>query len=372
MGTQIDNIIVVNEQEIITQSIDGYFKNIAIISQFENASLLDGYTFSTDGYEEFTSLAGIAEIFPTTHEVYKIAQKIFAQKTNLGVNKSALEKLAVIQVLSTDSTIESALTRIAYADAYQWVLASEDAEDILSASNYFLDKRKILHCQTSDADVLTDTVGNIAESLYDGGYTRTALWYHDADEYSLAGAVSAVLANATPGTNNGRYNKVSGITVDSFTESQETKLDGNYVNYYTNFIGQAGTYMTRPLVANAYLSSNTKIQKQIILDRIILNLQSAGMDALQMQIGYDDRGGAVLEAKLSAVLRQLQIEGLIKADSLDDDGNKLKGQTLTVLTVATTKSNFASYYAQQIFVVSSFVYLNLNADGVQINLGYEV
>jgi len=372
MSTDIDNIIIVNETEIITTSIDGYFKNIAIISEFENAALLDSHVFSTDGYEEFTTLAGIAEVFPTTHEVYKIAKKLFAQKTNTGVNKSAMQKLAVLQIKSTDSSIEAGLTRIAYGDAYQFILASEDKEDILSASEYFLDKRKILHCQTSDADVLTDTAGNIAETLHDGSYKRTALWFHEADEYSLAGAVSAVLACVTPGKNNGKYNKVSGITIDTFADSQKAKLDGNFVNYYTYFIGQAGSYMTRSLIASSFLADGTKIQKQIILDRIILNLQSAGMDALQMQIGYDDRGGAILEGKLCAVLRQLQNEELIKADSLDDEGNKLTGQKLNVLTVAQTKKDYASLYATQIFVASAFVYLDLNADAVQINLGYEV
>ena len=372
MSIDIDSIIIVNESEIIVTSIDGYFKNIAIISAFENASLLDGYIFSTDGCEVFTNLTGIAQIFPTTHEVYKIAQKIFAQKVNLGVNKSALQELAVIQIKTTDSSIEAGLSRVGYADAYQFVLASEEAEDILSASNYVLDKRKILHCQTSDADVLSNTTGNVAELLKDGGFNRTALWFHNADNYSLAGAVSAVLAPAVPGKNNGKYNKVSGITFDTFTSNQIANLDANYVNYYTNFIGQAGKYMARTLIASAKMASGEKIQKVIIIDRIVLGLQSAGMDALQMQIPYDDRGGAILEGKLKAVLRQLQIQELIKADSLDDDGNKVKGQVLSVLTTAQTKKDFASKYAEQIFVCPAFVYLALNGDGVEINLGYSV
>ena len=233
-------------------------------------------------------------------------------------------------------------------------------------------KRKILHCQTSDADVLTDTAGNIAETLHDGGYNRTALWFHSADEYSLAGAVAAVLAPAVPGKNNGKYNKVSGITFDTYTATEIAKLEGNNVNYFTPFISEVGKFDERILIASAKMMSGEKIQKIIIIDRIVLSLQSAGMDALQMQIGYDDRGGAILEGKLKAVLRQFQVSELIKADSLDADGNKVKGQTLTVLTVAQTKQDFASKYAEQIFVAPAFVYLNLNGDGVEINLGYSV
>ena len=126
------------------------------------------------------------------------------------------------------------------------------------------------------------------------------------------------------------------------------------------------------MTAGGYLTNGEKIQKQVILDRVILNLQSAGMDALEMKIPYDDRGGAILEGKLTAVLTQLQNEELIKADSVDDAGFVTKGQTLRVLSVAETKKNFPSYYATQTFIVQAFIYLALNAEFVQINLGYSV
>ena len=122
MSTNIDNIVIVNEMETITTSVDGYFKNLAIVAEFENAALLNSHVFSTDGYEVYESLAAVAQVFPTTHIVYKYAQDAFTQKANTGVNKSALEKLIVVQIKSTDSSFEAGLTRIGYADAYHWVL----------------------------------------------------------------------------------------------------------------------------------------------------------------------------------------------------------------------------------------------------------
>ena len=371
MSTNIDNIVIINEMETVTTSIQGYFLNEAIVAEFENAALLNSHVFSTDGYEVYESLAAVAQVFPTTHIVYKYAQDAFTQKANTGVNKSALEKLIVVQIKSTDSSFEAGLTRIGYADAYHWVCASNDAEDIESFTAYFADKRKIPHAQTSDADVLTDTTGNIAETLVDAN-KKCALYYHSVNDEGLHAAQAAIHCFGTPGRIAGFYDKPSGITVDVLTDTQKTKLDGNYVNYYTPFIGQAGSYMSRNLTAGGYLTNGTKIQKQVILDRIILNLQSAGMDALQMKIPYDDRGGAILEGKLKAVLRQLQQEELIKSDSTDDDGEVLKGQELKVLSIAQTKKDFASYYAAQTFVVQATVYLALNAEKVVINLGYEV
>jgi len=371
MATQIDNIIIVNEQEVVTTSIDGYFKNLAIVAEFENAALLNSHIFSADGYEIYESLNAVAEVFPTTHIVYKYAQDAFTQKANTGVNKSAMEKLAVIQMKSTDSSFEAGLNRVGYADAYHFVCASNIEEDIISFATYFADKRKIPHAQTSDEDVLTDTTGNIAETLADAS-VKCALYYHSTNDEGLHAAQGAIHCFGTPGRIAGFYDKPSGITVDILTDNQKTKLDGNYVNYFTPFIGQAGSYMSRNLTAGGYLTNGTKIQKQVILDRIILNLQSAGMDALQMKIPYDDRGGAILEGKLKAVLRQLQQEQLIKIDSVDEDGEVLKGQELKVLSIAETKKDFNSYYAAQTFVVQASVLLALNAEKVVINLGYEV
>jgi hypothetical protein len=104
MSTDWDNIVDINFKEIITTSIDTYFKREVIVAEFENAALLNSHIFSTDGYELYESLDDLVEVFPTTHIVYKLGQDAFDQKTNIGMNKSSLERLIVIQVKSTDSS----------------------------------------------------------------------------------------------------------------------------------------------------------------------------------------------------------------------------------------------------------------------------
>lgn len=382
MSTNIDNIIVVNEQEIITTSIDGYFKNLAIVGRFENDSLLKGKTFSPDGYEEYQSLAGVGEIFPTTHQVYKCARDVFTQKTNTGMNKSAVERVAICQVLSTDASIEEALIRIGYTDAYHWVLVSNDDGDIESFMGYFADKRKMPHAQTNEAEVLTDgkvtkevegqqqEFDNIAKILADKK-AKGVLYYHKETDQFLNGAMGAIHCFGTPGRIAGVFDKPTGIAKDTLTDNEKSKLDTNNVNYYTPYIGQAGSYMTRVLTAGGNMCNGDEIQQQVILDRIILNLQSAGMDALEMKIPYDDRGGAILEGKLKAVLRQLQNEELIASDSLADDGTLKKGQTLEVLSRETVKQQYASKFAEKCFVVRATAEIALNAKKVEINLVYQ-
>ena len=383
MSTQIDNIIVVNEQEIILTSIDGYFRNLAIVNKFENSTLKTGKTFDTSGVEVYESLAGIAEKFPTTHNVYKAAEKVFAQKLNTGMNKSAVEKVAVCQILSTDSNVKEGLTRIGYPDAYHWIYVGGGDDDIESFVEYFADKRKIPHVQTNEAEVLTDAkvkktdgmdaqteVDNIAKKLKDKS-AKAVLYYHKLDDEALNGAVAAIHCFGTPGRIAGVFDKPSSITKDVLTEPQQEKLDGNFVNYYTDYIGQAGSYQTRTMTAGGKMSNGEETQLQVILDRIILNLQSAGMDALEMKIPYDDRGGVLLEGKLKAVLKQLQNEELISADSLADDGTLQKGQTVEVLSRETTKREYPSFFAEKCFIAKATAEIALNAKKVTIYLAYQ-
>lgn len=385
MSTNIDNIIIVNEQEIITTSIDGYFKNLAIVARFEADELKTGATFPESGYEVYESLPAVAEKFPTTSRVYKCAKDVFAQKVNTGMNKSAVEKVTICQIKQADASIEDGLNRIGYADAYHWVLVhpiGEDADpdaDILSFGAYFSDKRKIPHAQTSEEEVLSDTqiqpesgdpYDNVAKKLKDAN-TKIVLYYHSADSEFLNGAMGSMHCFGVPGRIAGVFDKPTGITKDDLSDTEKSKLDGNYVNYYTPYIGQAGSYMTRVLTAGGNMSNGNPIQEQVILDRIILNLQSAGMDALEMKIPYDDRGGALLEGKLKAVLKQLQNEELIAADSLADDGTLKKGQTVKVLSRQTVKEQYASKFAEKCFVVQATAEIALNAKKVEINLVYQ-
>lgn len=371
MTTNIDGIIIVNEQELILTDIDSYFKNLAIIAEFVDGDLIAGKTFPVSGYAEYETLQALGEIFPTTHQVYKDASKVFAQRTNTGVNKSNVEKVIVVQIKATDTDFQAGLVRVGYADAYHWITTSRVADDIESASEYFLGKRKRFYAQTSDADVLTDTAGNIAETLNDGGYTQTSLFYHAIDTESLAGAVASIMCHNPVGSIKASMNKPSGITVDTITSAQETALNANNVNYYCYYkSGTGGSQMSRTGTVNGLTADGESIQKKLILDIIILNLQNAGMDALFSQIPYSDLGGGVLEEKLTAVLIQQQRNGLIAPDSNDEDGNFLLGLGLDVLTMAYTKANYPSLYASKTFKVKADITLALGAEKVEIDLGY--
>lgn len=370
VSTNIDTIVDINEVEVITTSIETYFKRVAIVAEFENAALLDSHVFDIDGYEEYESLAAVGVVFPTNHIVYKLAQDVFAQKANTGMNKSSLEKLIVIQIKSTDSSFETGLTRIGFADAYHFVCGSFVADDIESFVSYLSDKKKMPHAQTADADVLTDTAGNIAETLADAN-SKCMLYYHSDSTEGLHAAMASIHCFSTPGRISGFYDKPTGITADTLTDAQKGKLDGNYVNYYVPYIWQTNNIGARTLTAGGYMTNGDLVQARVILDRIEMNLQSASMDAFEMKVPYSDKGGTVLEGKLKAVLRQVQTEGLIDDDIADSEGVQ-KGQEIKVLTIKETQTDYASYYAEQKYVAQAKFRIVVNGRSVVINITYSL
>jgi hypothetical protein len=369
----IDNIVEVLEQERTYTSIDSLFKSIALVFEFDDTYLNAGKTFDVAGYETYTTLTEVAVKFPTTTEVYKSAKAVFDQAANTGVNKSNVERVFVVQKKSTDASYEAGLNRvfttIAPLDAYWIIPVTRTKAQIESVVDWVTSKRKICNYQSSDADLLTSASTDIATGFKNDNENRACGWYHSTNTQDLAAAVASIMCSARPGDRAAFYKTPTGITVDTITSTQEGYLDGKYCNYFNKLFAYE-TYLQRSLTYNGLVASGDKVQKILQIDRMVLMLQSASMDALVQDIPYDDRGGSTLAAYLTAVLRQLQNESIISADSKDSDGKVVQGFTCEVLTVADTQTNYLSLYSAQKFKVFIEVYLALTAEKVSMELEY--
>lgn len=101
--------------------------------------------------------------------------------------------------------------------------------------------RKILAVQCADSDILTDTAGNLAETLEAAGYNRTFLIYN-LDNFDFANA--AWLGKQfpkDPGSSTWAFKSLSGVTVDALTDTQIAAIESNDANHYTNTKGLAMT-----------------------------------------------------------------------------------------------------------------------------------
>lgn len=374
MAKSISNIVTITTTEITVTDIDSYFRNIAIVHAFEDADLVTGQTFSSAGYEEYETLDAVAVKFPTSSVVYLWAADAFAQKVNSGINGSTFEKLVIIQKKTTDTTYLSALTRVAYEDAY-WVIPITDVvEEVESVYAWVSTKYMQMHTQDDSSNILDagdDT--DIASTLADATATRAAVWYHDDETEGLASSMIAILSTANPGDKAGFYKEPSNITVDTITDAGLTSLDNKYVNYYTYLKGGAGTYSGRNRTFNGTIVDGSKIQKLLQNDRILLTLQTRGMDVLDRDIPYDNRGVAELEGEIKDVLYSFQVNEIIKEQFfVDRNGNTANGYSVKVYTMEDTRTGFPSEYAAQKFVVEIDYLLALTAEKITIDIEFSV
>ena len=368
---QQDDIIIIKTEESIETSILDYFLNIALVTEIDTTDLVADATFSSSGTETYASLSAVAEKFTTASKIYKIARDVFNQESNFGINQSNLKELVIIKKEDGDKTFEDCLNRVGYNNSYFIILNPVQDSDLESVNNWVSSKRKLLLAQTNTADVLSDVSTDIASILKNKKATRTALYYHGLnDEENLAGAIASILASYPVGGKSASYKKPTGITIDKLTDTQEKYLANKNVNYYVHYIGGAGEYSTRALTSdNGVTSSGDEIEKIIAVDRIVLSLQSALMDALEQDIPYDDNGGTIVYGKVVKVLTQLKNEGILAEDSIDDETGELdKSFTIYVPTRATLKKQYPDQFKQKAFIIK--VTANLAGTGKKVYLTF--
>lgn len=369
---QQDDVIIIRTVENITTSILDYFLNIALVTEISEADLLPDVTFSSAGIEEYASLDGVAEKFATTSKIYTIAKTVFNQKTNNGINQSNMRRLVIIEKKSTDVSFEDALNRVGYKNSYFVLVNNTNDTDIVSANNWVGQYRKLLFAQTTSADVVSDNTNDIASVLKKQNAGRCALYYHLLDREALNAAIASILASYPIGGKSASYKKPTAVTVDNLSDTEEGYLANKNVNYYVPYIGGAGDYSTRYLTSdNGVTLSGDEIEKVIAIDRTILSLQAGLMDALEQDIPYDDIGGTIVYNKINGIFSELKRDGLFAEESVDEEtGELIKSYTIKVLSRATVKKYYPTYFAQKMFIVECTIELAGTGKKVMLTLAY--
>ena len=375
---QQDDIIEIKTVESISTSILDYFLNVALVTPVAETTsettgdLIEGQTFSADGYEEYASIQALAEKYLTTSPIYKIGSSVFTQKNNNGVNQSNLRRFIVIEKQDSDESFLDALNRVGYKNAYFTLVNQTGDADVMSTGDWVQNQRKLLFAQTSSDDIFGDTGGDLASLLKESNYTRTALYFHADDTESLAGAIASILAGYPIGAKGASYKRPSAITVDKLTDAQESTLTDKNANFYVPFIGGAGDYSTRYLTsANGTTAGGEEIEKMIAIDRIVLSLQAGLMDALEEDIPYDDNGGTIVYGKVNKVLASMRTDGILATDSTDETTGEMdKSYTIHVVPIATVKREYYDYYARKEFIVKCTMNLAGVAKRIAVTLAY--
>lgn len=138
-----------------------------------------------------------------------------------------------------NNSVANDLSAAALADQdwYCALLTSRTKLDIMTAAAWIETRRKIFLACNADADVKTNTAGNVAAELKAKGYSRTSyFWSADqanGPEAALAGRCLPLAA----GSETWKFKDLVGITPDIIDDTTLNNFKLNNVNNYRTFAG---------------------------------------------------------------------------------------------------------------------------------------
>jgi len=151
-------------------------------------------------------------------------------------------------LLTQDDTTTDAGVAADYAaikaednDFYGVLMTSASTLEAIALAAAVEADRKILGLSTSDSDVLSDTAGNLAESLEASGYDRTYLiWNLDNYDYAAAAWMGKQFPK-DPGSSTWAFKSLAGVAVDVLSDTQLGNIEANDANHYTETKGLSMT-----------------------------------------------------------------------------------------------------------------------------------
>lgn len=122
-------------------------------------------------------------------------------------------------------------------DFYGVMMTSSATLEIIALAAAVEADTKLFVAQSADSDILSDTAGNLAESLNTSAYNRTALVYNqDNFDYANAAWMGKQLSK-DPGSSTWAFKSLAGVAVDSLSDSEISNIESNEANHYTTTKG---------------------------------------------------------------------------------------------------------------------------------------
>lgn len=345
-----------------------FFSSCAYIGDFTSSDLKTSVPPS--GYFVLASAEDVANNFVETSQYYKDLTAIFTQNGNTRPNQGSVKKVICFQKTEDHTTWGDAFDALhtANGDWSQIAISSRDKTAILAiaAKVEAVSGGRLFEAQTSDADVASQTSGNVALTLQSSEYANTKLTYTSTSTDSIAHGIMAIQASEKLGANGDLYSKITGQTPRVYDSATESALDAQKVSYYTTVNpvsgGNVSQYATN-IYYGGYMANGEDAKRRRIRFYIEYMMKAVSLDFLAKKLTYQDSSGAVLESMLNALLIEAQNNDMIVRDS-----EETKGFYLNVLSMADTKAGYISLYNAQTYKVVGWYIDALTGRKVDISL----
>lgn len=265
----------------------------------------DSAGITPDRVREYASLEEVSADFGSSDPEYVAASAYFAQELKP-------EKVKIGRIDVGDADIAASLDAVQAEDDDWYCLLTTGADDttVSGAAAWIQSQKKIYIANTASSDAKDGTEPNIAKTLQDADYDRTALLWsaNAATEYPAAAWAGGILPQ-DPGSVTWAFKSLSGVTVDDLTSTEKSTLQGYNANTYTSVGGVS-------IVQNGTMASGRFIDVRRGVDwlkaRIEENVYSRIVNL--PKIPYTNAGVGVIVGEINAVLSEGVRKEVLKAD----------------------------------------------------------
>lgn len=184
-------------------------------------------------------------------------------------------------------------------DFYGVFMTSNATLEIAALATAVEADRKLFIAQSSDSDILSDTAGNIAETLELAGLNRTALIFNRNNLSYANGAWMGKQFPKNPGQTTWAYKALAGVTVDVLSDTQIANIQANDANHYT-------TTKNLPFTLFGTAASGRFIDITRGIDWLTIRMQERMLQLLANsgKVEYTQSGITALENEVRAQLQE--------------------------------------------------------------------
>ncbi len=155
-------------------------------------------------------------------------------------------------------------------------------------------------------EVITNLVQNVGESLEEGSFNNTGLFYHALDADYNDGAWTGRGLGFDLDSQKGfwQYKQLNGVTGDSLSSTEKSNLRSNNVNYYAPLTMTSGTAVD-PFTFEGKVSSGRQIDQTTSIHWLQARMEEALLGVFlrsPLGVGFDDVGFGQLEAGAQEIL----------------------------------------------------------------------
>lgn len=350
-----------------------FFSNVGYLCTATQNDFVSGFVLPLNKVINIATIEGLKEVFKSDTQYYKDIETLLTQKGNLRPNKSGVNEVVVyVGTLSSGETYGDLVDEFISVDANygRLTIDSRNVTDILEAAKKAQANDVRFIAQVSSSTISADETDNIASQMNALNLDLVDLDFHSDDTESLGMADASVATQEIMGSVGDLYSQFTNVSPKKYTATEESNFTKLNVSWYTTVGfkegGNLDNYAQKVLLGGNTITGEDRKRRDIryYFDN---KFKAEALDFLTTKPAYTNGQANVLNQRLTALLIEGQNNNLIVPDSVDENGNLVKGFQIRPIYPTDLRKSDVSSYNQRIFKEVGYYYDAITGRKVDID-----